>query len=120
MKKRSWTKKIKSSCIAAGTYKPCFDPVIDSLALILERRDQAEDDFKASGGSSLIEYTNKNGAVNQVVNPALSLWDKFNATALSYWRDLGLTPLGLKRIDEKALKNANQDSFTEALSKIFD
>lgn len=120
MKKRSWIKNIKTACIEVGTYKPGFDFLIETLASILEKRDAAEELYKETGGNAIVKHTNKAGASNPTVNPALALWNDLNKTALSYWRDLGLTPLGLKRIDEKALKNANQDSFTEALSKIFD
>ena len=42
MEQRKWKNKIKKACRDAGTYKPYFDNVIDTLASILEKRDEAE------------------------------------------------------------------------------
>lgn len=120
MKKRSWEKRIKEACIDAGTYKEYFDSVIDTLASILEKRDDAEIVYKNTGGQPIVKYTNKGGATNAVPNPALTLWDNLNKSALTYWRDLGLTPSGLKKIDETALKNNKKDSFTDTLSKLLE
>ena len=118
MKRRAWTKRIKDACVEAGTYRPYFDNVINSLAGILEKRDEAEKYYAESGEGPIIEFTNKNGATNSVKNPALVLWDDLNKSALVYWRDLGLTPAGLKKIDETALKAQKKDSFSDALSQI--
>lgn len=120
MKRRTWAKRIKEACIEAGTYKPFFDNVIETLASILEKRDEAEETYEKSGGKAIVKYTNKGGATNAVVNPALALWDNLNKSALAYWRDLGLTPSGLKKIDETALKNNKKDSFTDTLSKLLE
>ena len=104
MEKRRWKSKIKTACKKAGTYKQFFDPVIDSLAGIMELRDKAKEKFEESGGETVVEYTNKNGSINTVKNPALVVVMEFDAQALAYWRDLGLTPAGLKRINEGGLK----------------
>ena len=66
----------------------------------------------------IIKHTNKGGATNIVKNPALILWDDLNKSALSYWRDLGLTPAGLKKIDEAALKGKKQSTLEKALSEL--
>ena len=49
MKKEEWQKIIRSACEDAGTYRTFFDPVIDSLAGIMDRRDNAQEKFIASG-----------------------------------------------------------------------
>lgn len=118
MKRRTWEKRIKEACKAAGTYKPFFDNVICTLAGILEKRDEAEEYYEESGGTPVVEYTNKNGSTNMVKNPALVVWDDLNKSALVYWKDLGLTPAGLKKIDDTALKNQKKDAFADALSNI--
>jgi hypothetical protein len=41
-----------------------------------------------------------------------------NAQALTYWRDLGLTPSGLKKLDDQALKAKKRSSLAEALREI--
>ena len=113
MKKKTWLKRIKDSARAAGTYKPCFDSVIDTLAGIMEMRDDAMQRFKESGGETIVKHTNKSGATNTVKNPALVVVDDLNKTALAYWRDLGLTPAGLKRITEFNPKEGEKKSALE-------
>lgn len=116
MKKKTWIKNIKESCRAAGTYKPYFDDVIESLATILETRDAVLSQYIEDGAEPVIMYTNKGGGVNPTKNPYLVLFDEYNKTALTYWRDLGLTPKGLKAIDESALKEKKTDPLAEVLS----
>ena len=116
MIKKVWKNRIKSACEEAGTYKPCFDDVIDTLAGILEKRDDAE---KILGKEPvIIEHTNKGGAVNLEQHPAVRLINDLNRDALTYWRDLGLTPKGLKAIKDDAMKEKNTDEFIEALDRI--
>lgn len=119
MKKASWKTKIMKACQEAGTYRPFFDSVIDTLAGIMESRDDAQEKFNASGGQTVVMHTNKGGATNIVKNPALVVVDDLNKTALAYWRDLGLTPAGLKRIDEGAMKGKkNRASFGDVLKDL--
>lgn len=119
MKKTAWTKKIKKACEEVGTYKPAFDSVIDTLAGILEMRDNAQEKFDASGGQTIVKHTNKGGATNIVKNPALVVLMDCNAQALTYWRDLGLSPAGLKRINEQAMKERKGESMLERALKEF-
>lgn len=117
MDKDSWKKRIKASCRKAGTYQKYYDDVISSLAEILEKRDQAEQAYLEDGSQPLVEYTNKAGATNYTKNPALILWNDFNASALAYWRDLGLTPAGLKRLDSKPITN-NESALEKAMREL--
>ena len=113
-----WQNRIKESCEAAGTYRPFFDEVISTLAGILERRDEALRQFEVSGGHVIVAHTNKAGATNLEQNPALRAINDMNRDALAYWRDLGLTPAGLKKIDEKALKEQKKAGLSELLKGI--
>ena len=90
-----------------GTYQKSFDAVIDTLAGILENRDRALEEFD---GEMIVEHTNKSGATNMEQNPLLRLINDLNRDALAYWRDLGLTPAGLKRINEAAIREKQQQS----------
>lgn len=119
MKKKTWIKRIEEACKEAGTYRPFFENTISTLASILEKRDEVEEYYQESGGTPIVEYTNKIGSTNTVKNPALVLWDDLNKSALVYWRDLGLTPAGLKKIDDTALKEKKKDAFSEAMSSLF-
>lgn len=103
MTRLKWQKRITEACKAAGTYKECFDDIIATLADIMARRDAAQTAFKKSGGEILILHTNKAGQTNYEQNPCLRMVNDLNRDALAYWRDLGLTPAGLKRINDAAL-----------------
>lgn len=118
MKKAGWIKKIRKACEDAGTYRAYFEDTICILAEILEKRDEAQKFYKDKGSRPIIEHTNKFGATNFVKNPALVLWDDLNKSALAYWRDLGLTPAGLKKIDEKAMKQKKPNGLMEALKDL--
>lgn len=102
MTAKAWKTRIKKNCKEAGTYKPCFDSVIDTLSDVLEQRDKALEQFEKSGGNMVISYTNKGGATNPSKNPFMLAWDDLNATALSYWRELGLTPSSLRKMTGSA------------------
>jgi len=117
MEKKRWKTKIKSACKKAGTYQPFFDSVIDSLAAILEKRDEAEEEYIRLGAKPIVKYTNKGGSTNPTKNPALVLWDELNKSALAYWRDLGLTPAGLKKLNEDGLKE-KKAGFNDLLKDI--
>lgn len=118
MTEKKWKETIRSKCEEVGTYKPAFDPAIESLASILAQRDKTRTEFKKSGGKSVMEHTNKHGDTNLVKNPLLVLWDDLNKSALAYWRDLGLTPAGLKKLHEKALQQPKKNPLAEALKNI--
>lgn len=118
MRKSTWKSRIKQACKDAGTYQPYFDNVIDTLAGILENRDKAQKQYEKQGSQPVVKHVNKGGNANIVKNPMLVVVMECNQQALAYWRDLGLTPKGLKALDDKALKNATQQSFEDVLSNL--
>lgn len=117
MNKQNWKKKIKKACQDAGTYRDYFDSVIDTLAGIMELRDGAQEQYEENGGTAVVSHTNKGGATNMIKNPALVILMDCNAQALAYWRDLGLTPAGLKKINEAALAKGKKESALEKVLK---
>ena len=98
--KVEWLEIIREATNEAGTYKPFFEPVLETLADILAKRDETEAIYKKSGGKPIIAHTNKAGATNLEQNPSLRLINDYNRDALTYWRELGLTPAGLKKIND--------------------
>lgn len=115
MKTDTWIKHIKEACEAAGTYRPFFDDTIETLAAVLEKRDDAEKEYQRTGAKPVVEFVNNTGHQNIVKNPILAVVDQLNTTALAYWRDLGLTPAGLKRINENAMKKKKESGLAAAL-----
>lgn len=116
MEKKKWKSRIKKNCTAVGTYLPAFDPVIDTLADILEKRDNAQELYEESGGKAIVPHINKAGAENLEQNPALRLINDLNRDALQYWRDLGLTPAGLRKINDDAMTEKKLSPLEEVLS----
>lgn len=116
MKVKQWQKKIKDACEAAGTYQPFFDAVIESLAGIMEMRDNAQEKFEASGGNTVVKHTNKGGATNIVKNPALVVLMECNAQALAYWRELGLTSRSYKSMTGSLNVQVEHRGFADVLA----
>lgn len=101
-----------------GTYKEEFRPTIERLALLYCQRDKLEEQYIASGGNPVIMHTNKAGATNPAQNPFLTARDKVYTQLLSHERELGLTPVGLRKLNEAAMKPAAKPSaFASALSE---
>ena len=100
MTKKWWKRRIQAACEGVGTYKPENDPVIETLADILEKRDAVNKQYMHEGKIAIVEHTNKNGSTNRVKNPLLALYNELNRDALSYWKELGLTPAGLRKIKD--------------------
>lgn len=113
-----WRRRIIRAAKSAGTYQKYFDAVIDTLAGILERRDKAEALFLSTGENVLVKHTNKGGATNIEQNPVLRLINDLNRDALAYWRDLGLTPAGYKRLNLETAQEKGVGSFEKLLSKL--
>ena len=118
MTKEEWTKIVKKLCNDAGTYEQFYDPVIDTLAGIMEMRDNAREKFEASGGQTIVKHTNKAGATNIVKNPALVVIMDCDSVALTYWTALGLTPKGFKQLGGDAAKKKGNGTLEALLEKM--
>lgn len=52
-------------------------------------------------------------------NPLLTTWDELNKTALSYWRELGLTPSSYKKLaGEGARKEKGRKGLADVLKEL--
>ena len=118
MNAAQWTEEIKNTCKSAGTYKPFFDEFIKQLAQILEAKDTATKQYAASGYSPVLQYTNKGGYTNLRKNPALAVINECNQQALAYWRDLGLTPSGYKKLTGETIDEKKNGTFEQMLEKL--
>lgn len=119
MTARQWKNKIIKCCRDAGVMQSHYKPVIEELSEILEKRDTAAQEFLESGGKLIVEYTNKGGATNLVKNPAYVVWSELNAAALTFWRELCLTPAAYKKACGMVLKRDGEGSrLTKALESL--
>ena len=106
---------------AVGTYRKEFSPTIERLAALYVQRERIETQFKESGENAVILHTNKAGATNAAKNPFLTARDEVYTQLLSHERELGLTPSGLKKLNEAELHPRKQASgFAAALEKALD
>lgn len=113
-----WELVIKEACQEAGTYQPFFDLIIAELAGIMDTKDAALEIYEKSGGSPVVKYTNKGGFTNLRKNPALAVIQECNQQALGYWKELGLTPSGFKKLDGVVSRKQETDAFSELLGDI--
>lgn len=118
MTKKSWKTKIRKACKEAGTYQPFYDAVIDTLAGIMEMRDNAQEKFEQSGGNTIVKHTNKGGSTNIVKNPALVVLLDCNAQALAYWKELGLTSRSYKSMTGSLSVKVESETLESALANL--
>jgi len=116
--KTKWKNRIIKAMKDAGTYKSFFDDTIDTLAGILERRDALEAQFYKSKEPMIVERTNARGHTNLEQNPTIRLLNDMNRDALTFWRDLGLTPKGLRAISDELATAPPTDPLDEVLKKM--
>ena len=118
MTKIGWKRLIIQKMTEAGTYDEVFDPVIDTLADILIERDRVYEQYIKEGSSPLVRVVSDRGQENMRKNPLLTTWQELIKDALAYWRDLGLTPAGLKKINEDAMKATEVSALDKILSNL--
>jgi hypothetical protein len=110
--------EIRAACQGLGTYREEFDPAIWALAKVEEERDSAWEEFDAEGGIRIVTTVNKAGAEYRQQNPSYTVWLNLVAECRSQRRELGLTPAGLKKLREDAMKQPKRSALAEALAKL--
>lgn len=93
-----------------GTYNQSFDLSIAILDKLLDDYNNARKEWEEDGCRMVISYTNKNNQTNTVKNPLYQSMEKLRMDILSYLKELGLTPSGLKKL--------RQSSFAEDDGKV--
>lgn len=117
MEKKKWKNLLTKNVKENGIYRKTFNSVIETLADILEERDRVRDMYIYQGANPLVMKVSDRGAENLVKNPLLQTWDELNKSALQYWRDLGLTPAGLKKLDEESMK-PKKENFSDLINSL--
>lgn len=93
-----------------GTYNESFNLSIAILDKLLDDYNNARKEWEEDGCRMVISYTNKNNQTNTVKNPLYQSMEKLRMDILSYLKELGLTPSGLKKL--------RQSSFAEDDGKV--
>ena len=97
--------EIRAACQGLGTYREELDPATWALA-------------KVEGGIRIVTTVNKAGAEYRQQNPSYTVWLNLVAESRSQRRELGLTPAGLKKLREDAMKAPKKSALAEALARL--
>ncbi|MDD3212088.1 MAG: P27 family phage terminase small subunit [Eubacteriales bacterium] len=100
---------------ALNVYRKEFSHTVVVLARMLYDYDEALRKFEDTGGSIVIKHTNKTGAVNAIKNPYYQTIEGLRISILSYARELGLTPAGLKKINDASMQPTKGSKLADAL-----
>lgn len=101
----------------AGTYNDCFVLPVTILSEILEKKDRAELHLQETGCEMIVEHVNQGGNVYAEQNPTVRLINDLNRDALTYMRECGITPKGLKQITEALQMEKAEDPLDKVLRK---
>ena len=112
--KRQIVRKMKS----IGTYNASFMYTINVLAKVLADYEATTERFERTGGHMVIKHTNKSGATNIVKNPLYQAIEKLRDDIITYSRELGLTPAGLKRINKDGAQPDKQSPLERVLIEL--
>ena len=108
MTEKYWRTKIKESCEGVGTYKEEYGEAINTVSWTLAERDRC-----------LKEYTDSHYDDEKERHTMLRQIRGLNNDIFRQLGDLGLTPAGLKKLNEAAMKNEEKGSNLEkALAKL--
>ena len=118
MTSKSWIAEIKKQMSLKGVDYAGFGNVIQTLAELLEQRDKLYKQYQDEGSEVMVLYVSDRGQENMIINPLLKEWQNMNRDALVYWRELGLTPAGLKKLNEDSMKPTEQSPLDKVLANL--
>lgn len=108
--------KVIIDCMKAiGTYDNAFVLSINLLDKLFTDYYKARKQWEDEGSKLVIEYTNKNNQTNVVKNPLYQSLEKLRMDILTYLRELGLTPSGLKKLKQDSFNDENKVSKLDEL-----
>jgi phage terminase small subunit len=89
--------RVKENMDALGIYKPEFDMTIEIYAGLIDQYQQLEKDFKKSK-FTVVEKTGYSD--NSKKSPMVNTLESLRKDILAYSNALGMTPAGLKKIND--------------------
>lgn len=112
-------KKTTADMTALGTYRAQFTPAIKVYAEMKHQLDMMTAEFYEGGCRVTEEYTNKSGATNERKTALYAAIEQLRRDLAAQEDRLGLSPAGMKRINEAEMKARKKTSkLTTALEKI--
>ena len=114
MDRDNWKDTIIEQMIKKGLGDDIDNPNVDTLAEIMEERDETYAEYHRSGRQPVVMHINKGGAENMEKNPLLRIWIDLNQLSLTYWRELGLTPSSYKKLTEVPLSQKKAEDPIES------
>lgn len=117
MESVEWREVITKAMVDVGSYRDSYSIAIDALADILERRDLAKAQWEKEKKKIIVNKKSDRGAVNKSKNPLLGILRECETDILSYCKDLGLTPAGMKKAtsDDDEKKVSPLDSLAQIM-----
>lgn len=125
MNEKTRIKKLREATIermkALGTWREQFTPAVEMYAKMKRLLERLEDEFDEGDCQVVEEYTNKAGATNMRKTALYSAIAELRRDVSSQEDRLGLSPAGMKRINEAEMKKrkaaSKLDSALERLGK---
>lgn len=112
-------KKIVADMKEIGTYKPQFDGTIHLYAETKYQYEILMQNFYESGCKVTEEYTNKAGFTNVRKTATYLALETLRRDIINHENILGLTPAGLRKINESEMKGKKKKSkLVEALRSV--
>ena len=107
----NYKSKIKKAMQAVGTYKKEHETAIEICAGMLADYDEA---MSAGGGEKFLITDGE----KTVKNPLYAIKEKLRADILVYLRELGLTPAGLRKMQQQEETKENKSKLVEVLGEL--
>lgn len=114
---RKIIKNIIEDMQAVNTYKPQFNPTIRVYAETQQQYNTLYKEFIISGGKIMEEYTNNSGFTNERKTAIYLSIETLRKDLVNYQNVLGLTPSGLKKINDEMKAKKKTSKLTLAMNK---
>ena len=103
-------KKTVADMTALGTFREQFTPAIRNYAEMRYQLDELNAQFYAGGCRITEKYTNKSGATNERKTALYMAIETLRRDIAATEDRLGLTPAGMKRINDREMKARKKES----------
>jgi len=117
MTKKKYREMIIRQMQELGIYQEQYSLLIDTLADICEKRDANMRQWRKEGKMQMVvSFTNKANQTNNMKSPYFLNDLQYNEQILKYCRELGISPLGIKKLGNPI--KSGQDDFEEFMASM--